>query len=50
MQPKFADKLLESRRPLGLPRDVFENDGIGNHEEAVSDHPSASAYLTYAAR
>ena len=33
MQSEFAHELLETRRPLRLSRNVFEDDRIGEHRE-----------------
>jgi len=32
MQAELADELLESRRAFGLAGNVFQNGGIGKHE------------------
>jgi hypothetical protein len=32
VQSEFADELFVSRLALGLVRDMFEDDGVGEHE------------------
>ena len=41
VQAKFAHQLLESGSAFGLAGNVFQDGGVGKHEEAVSPQPSA---------